>query len=333
MLIPPRLESGDTVGVIAPSRSLAVVDERWIATATEFFAKRGIRVQFGKHCMEKWHETGGKIEQRLGDLMQMFDDDRIKAIITAIGGFNSNQLLEHIDYDLIAKKPKIFLGYSDITAIHNAVHAKTGMVTYYGPHFSTLGQQFSLDYTIRYFEDVIMHGKTELDIEQSTEFAEDDWHLNIDEPKPRTLQKNPGWQILREGSAKGQLLGGNVTILQALIGTPYMPDTKGKILFLEDCDDVSAADVDRAMTHMKHAGILKDISGLLVGRFPTSMQFDQGRLTELLYRVCDGGDYPIITGLDFGHTEPMATLPIGIPCAMDTFNKKIRIIAGESVDA
>jgi len=176
MLVPPRLESGDTVGVIAPSRSLSIVDEKWVGIAKEFFAQRGIGVQFAKHCRERWNETGGTIEQRVGDLMEMFSDDRIKAIVTAIGGFNSNQLLDHIDYDLIAQKPKIFLGYSDITALHNAIHSKTGLVTYYGPHFSTLGQSFPLDYTVRYFDDVLIHGKSDIEIEQRAEFVEDDWY-------------------------------------------------------------------------------------------------------------------------------------------------------------
>lgn len=327
MLIPPRLESGDTIGVIAPSRSLSIVDEKWIGIAEEFFAKRGIGVRFGKHCMERWNETGGTVEQRLGDLMEMFDDDKIKAIVTAIGGFNSNQLLERIDYGLIEKKPKIFLGYSDITALHNAIHAKTGLVTYYGPHFSTLGQQFPLDYTIRYFDDVFIHGENEIDIEQSAEFAEDDWYTHADHPQSRVLQKNPGWQMIRDGSASGQLVGGNIVTFQALIGTEYFPDTSGKILFLEDCPEEGPAEIDRALTHMKQAGVFRDINGLLVGRFPTSMKLDQDRLRELLLRVCEDSECPIIAGMDFGHTEPMATLPIGLPCLMDTFKKKVKLIS------
>lgn len=325
MLIPPKLESGDTIGVIAPSRTLSMVDEKWIGFAKDFFAKRGIGVRFAKHCMERWNETGGTIEQRVGDLMEMFDDDKIKAIVTAIGGFNSNQLLGHIDYDLIAENPKIFVGYSDITALHNAIHAKTGLVTYYGPHFSTLGQPFPLDYTIRYFDDILIHGKSEIDIEQSKEFAEDDWYLKSDNPQPRELQKNPGWSVIREGNAKGHLVGGNIVTFQALVGTQYMPDTSGKVLFLEDCPEEGPAEIDRALTHMKQAGIFKNIGGLLVGRFPTSMGLDQGRLVELLRRICDEGEYPIVAGLDFGHTEPMATLPIGIPCLMDTFSRRVRL--------
>lgn len=326
MLAPPRLESGDTIGVVAPSRPLSIVDQKWIGVAEEFFAQRGIGVKFGKHCMERWHEAGGTVEQRVDDLMEMFDDDRIKAIITAIGGFNSNQLLDHIDYDLISKKPKIFLGYSDITALHNAIHAKTGLVTFSGPHFSTLGQPFPLDYTVRYFDDVLIHGKTDIEIEQSEEFAEDDWYGETNKPQPRKLQKNPGWSVIRDGDARGELVGGNIVTFQALTGTQYMPETSGKILFLEDCSEQGPAEIDRALTHMKQAGVFQNIRGLLIGRFPTSMGFDQDRLQELLQRISDEGDYPIIAGLDFGHTEPMVTLPIGIPCLMDTFAHRIRLI-------
>lgn len=330
MLLPKRLESGDTVGVVAPSRSLSIIDQKWIDLATNFFSKRGIAVEFGEHCMQRWQDAGGTIEQRVSDFMRMFDDKNIKAVITAIGGFNSNQLLEHLDYDVIRKNPKIFVGYSDITALSNAIHAKTGLVTFSGPHFSTFGQPFPLDYTIEYFEKTLLRGEADISIAESQQFAEDDWYEHSNEPKPRIVQHNPGWSILREGSTKGELVGGNIVTFHALIGTPYMPDVRGKILFLEDCTEAGPAEIDRALTSMRQSGIFRDIRGLLVGRFPTAMGLDQERLDELLLRISSEGEYPIISGLDFGHTEPMVTLPIGIPCAMDTFARRIRLI-GSSV--
>lgn len=322
MLLAPRLESGDTIGVIAPSRSLSIVDNRWINIAEQFFADRGIKVKFARHCMEQWNEAGGTVDQRVRDLMEMFDDEKINGIITAIGGFNSNQLLDALDYDVIARNPKIFVGYSDITALHNAIHTKTGLVTFYGPHFSTLGQPFPFDYTIRYFDDALIHGKTNIEIKPSEDFAEDDWYRETENLSQRKLKSNPGWHIIRDGNAKGELIGGNIVTFQSLVGTEYMPDTMGKILFLEDCPEEGPAEIDRALTHMKQAGIFKNISGVLIGRFPTCVGFNNDRLSELLQRIFEG-EYPIIAGMDFGHTEPMATLPIGIPCLMNTIQRNI----------
>ncbi len=327
MTLPDRLQEGDTIGVVAPSRSLSLIDKKWIANARDFFVQRGIGVRFSKHCFENWHGNGGTVEQRVSDLMEMFDDRRIKALVTAIGGYNSNQLLEHLDYEVIRKNPKIFIGYSDITALSSAIHAKTGLITFSGPHFSTLGEPFPFDYTIKYFDDLLLKAKPDVEVTESDTFAEDDWYVNTADLQPRILQKNPGWRIHREGQAEGELVGGNIVTLSALIGTDYLPDTKGKILFLEDCAETNAAEVDRALTQLRQIGIFKKIRGLMMGRFPTTVGFDEQRpINELLLRVTEGYDIPVISGVDFGHTEPMVTLPIGVPCVMDTVKRKIRYL-------
>ncbi|MFH0770103.1 MAG: S66 peptidase family protein [Candidatus Peregrinibacteria bacterium] len=327
MLIPKRLEEGDTVGVVAPARSLSIVHEKWIGIAQQFFRDRGMDIRFAPHCSDRWNETGGKIEDRVSDLMEMFEDRKIKAIITAIGGFNSNQLLPHLDYGTIRKNPKIFLGYSDITALHNGIHAKTGLVTFSGPHFSTLGQPHPMDYTVRYFDEVLCDPKPIVDITESPTFAEDEWFKSPEDPQTRALKQNPGWTIIHEGKAEGALMGGNIVTLQALIGTSYLPTTKGKVLFLEDSEEMKAHDIDRVLTHMQLAGMFKDVRGLLFGRFPSIVGFDENRLRELLLRVTQGTNYPIIANVDFGHTDPLATIPIGIPCLLDTFRKKIQYLA------
>ena len=122
---PRKLESGDSIGVIAPSRSLKQIHQKWIDIAIRHFEAKNLNVIFSDHCREDWHGNGGTIEQRVSDMMDMFTDDRVKAILAAVGGFNSNQLLQHLDYKKIQRNPKIFCGYSDITALHNAIHTKT----------------------------------------------------------------------------------------------------------------------------------------------------------------------------------------------------------------
>ena len=140
MIIPNKIKTGDEVRVIAPSRSLALIAKEHIEIAIRRFNEMGLKVSFGRHVNEcDQYFNSSSIESRVHDLHDAFSDPNVKVIMTIIGGFNCNQLLKYIDYDLISNNPKILCGYSDITALQNAIYAKTGVVTYSGPHFSTFG--------------------------------------------------------------------------------------------------------------------------------------------------------------------------------------------------
>ena len=154
-MIPNKLKSGDEVRVIAPSRSMKIINAETHEIATKRLTDLGLKVTFGKNVDLCDDFTSSPIEARIEDLNEAFTDKNVKAILTVIGGFNSNQLLKHIDYELIKNNPKIFCGFSDITALNDAIYAKTGLVTYSGPHYSSFGMKYGFDYTLDYFKKML----------------------------------------------------------------------------------------------------------------------------------------------------------------------------------
>src|SRR3990167_4265145 len=155
-IYPDKLNKGDEVRVIAPVRSLAIITKESRKIANKRFEDLGLKLSFGKHVEEIDDFASTNIQSRIEDLHQAFGDKNVKAIITVIGGFNSNQLLKYIDWDLIKNNPKIFCGFSDITALNNSFYTKTGLVTYSGPHYSSFGQELYFDYTLEYFKKCLL---------------------------------------------------------------------------------------------------------------------------------------------------------------------------------
>src|SRR3990167_7044110 len=151
-----KLKAGDEVRIIAPARSFSMIEEDLKTIANQRFAEMGLKLSFGKHVNESDDFTSSSIVSRVEDLHAAFGDKNVKAVITVIGGFNSNQLLRYINWDLIKNNPKIFCGFSDITALNNAIFAKTGLVTYSGPHYSSFGQELYFDYTLEYFKKCLL---------------------------------------------------------------------------------------------------------------------------------------------------------------------------------
>ena len=177
MIIPSKLIKGDEVRVIAPSRSMSMISKDTINIAIKSLSELGLKVSFGKHvneCVDEFFSSS--IESRVDDLHDAFKDENVKGILSVIGGFNSNQLLSHVDYDLIKKNPKILCGYSDITALQNAIFAKAGVVTYSGPHFSSFGMVKGNEYTIEYFKKALFESSS-FEIFSSTEWSDDAWFL------------------------------------------------------------------------------------------------------------------------------------------------------------
>jgi len=212
-MIANKLRPGDEVRVIAPSRNLTEVRQDVHHHAVNFWAKEGFRLTFSKNCREinKFHSSS--IASRVEDIHDAFSDPNVKMVITCLGGFNTNQILRHLDYDLIGKNPKILCGFSDITALLNAIYAKTGLVTYHGPHYGSFAFDKKADYTRKAFFDCVMEDAP-LSIVPSVTAA--------------------AYHTIQEGACEGTIIGGNLCTLNLLQGTPYMPDICGKVLFLED---------------------------------------------------------------------------------------------------
>ncbi|MCL4375573.1 LD-carboxypeptidase [Candidatus Marsarchaeota archaeon] len=308
---PEALKKGDTIGVITPASPLTKNRLDLVNLKVRQLEAMGYRVHFGRNYNKELGHKAGTSEERLSDLMDMFEDKDIKAIITARGGYNSNELLDSIDYSIIRKNPKIFCGFSDITFLHCAIHTKTGLATFYGPNLNT---RFALPgedvgYTLNYFNKVLTEENDRLKIMPSSRFT---FLRELEIPEDKLYATV--WKTLKEGSAEGKLVGGHIFTFLDLAGTEYFPDFSDKILFWEDTESTTAL-TDRSLHQMKMLGIFDEIKGMIVGR-TNDLEYktdDQDYpLDKIIIEATKGYDFPIISGMDFGHTTPMFTIPYGI---------------------
>jgi len=307
-VVPPRLRSGDTVRVVAPARSRAMIMEhdntRWI---DERFAAMGLALTFGEHVDEDDQFRSASIEHRVADLHAAFADPGVAGIITVIGGFNSNELLPYLDYDLIAANPKVFCGYSDITALQNAILARTGLVTYSGPHWSSWGMRDHFEPTGDWFRAAVMDDAS-LVVEPSKAWTDDLWFADQD---ARTPVPNEGWWQLRPGRASGRIVGGNLCTLNLLQGTANMPSLDGALLFLEDAFESNTVALARDLTSLLQQPDADGVTGLVIGRFQAASAVTREALDEIVTRQPALRGKPVLAGVDFGHTSPLLTFPVG----------------------
>ncbi len=273
------------------------------------FQKKGYEVQLGDSVYLKDGPFAGTPQQRANDINQMFSDTNIDAIICARGGYGANRVLPLLDYDLIKTNPKIFMGYSDITALLTSITQKTGLVTFHGPMLSTFKSsiaQYNLD-TLVY----VLSGDDDILITE-----------------PDDLQTT----ILKPGVTEGSLWGGNMCLIVNRLGTKNQLNTDGAILFIEDVDENLYA-FDRMLVHMREAGMFDNIRGLIVGEL-TEMK-DQtipfGKTTdEIIWDVCGDLDIPIVTNFPCGHGKYQATLPISLPVELRADKSFVELLFLES---
>lgn len=300
-MIPARLFPGDEIRVIAPSRSLSVIWPVMYDSAVEYWKERGHHVTFGRRSRELEDFMSPSIEAKVDDIHEAFADPNVKMVISCIGGFNCNSILPRLDYDLIARNPKILCGYSDVTALLNAVHAKTGLVTYHGPHFSTFGLDKDRDYTLKAFMDA----------------------LSQSVPVQLTPSDAAGaYTVLQPGVCEGVIIGGNLCTLNLLQGTPYMPDLRDKVLFLED-DNIMGEyfcfEFARNLASLLQCEGAQEVAGIVFGRFEESCGMTADVMRRIIRDVVPT-EIPVVFGADFGHVFPMVTFPIG---------GRVRVEAGE----
>ena len=323
-IFPKKLQEGDEVRIIAPSRSLKIIAKDHTDYAIKVLEDMGLKVSFGKHVSESDIFYSSSIESRLKDLHEAFADENVKAILTVIGGFNSYQLLKYIDYDLIKRSPKIFCGYSDITALQNAIYSKTGLVTYSGVHFSSFAMQKCFEYCLKYFRKIFFD-KSIIDIKPSDFWSDDAWFLDQED---RTFHKNNGYVVLNVGEAEGNIIGGNLCTFQLLHGTEYMPSLENKILFLEDdaaAGENCVVEFDRNLQSLIHQPHFETVKAIVIGRFETKFGMDLKKLKLLINSKQELKNIPIIANADFGHTMPMFTFPIGGKCKIKASDHSVGI--------
>jgi len=308
---PKALREGDTVGLITPSTFVSDPDRLALAERTlRYF---GLKPKFGRNVKKKEGYVGGTVEERVSDLHEMFRDPEVNAIFCVRGGFGAAHLLEAIDYSLIASHPKILLGYSDITALHLAIHRKTGLVTFHGP---VVLSRFST-YTQEHFRKAVFHSKP--------------LGTLTNPPDSDPLRPSHTMRTVRPGKARGPLVGGNLTLISTTLGTPYEIDTKGKIVFIEDVDEQPYS-VDRMLTHLKLAGKLDQAAGIVFGECADCRprdykpSFDSTFTTgEVVDRILGNLSIPVFSGLTIGHTDDQLTLPLGVMATIDADEKKLTV--------
>jgi muramoyltetrapeptide carboxypeptidase len=323
MIFPPKLRQRDEIRIIAPARSLSLLSEELVNLAKENIEKQGFKITFSKNCKEKDIFTSASIKSRILDLHGAFSDKNVKAIFTVIGGFNSNQLLKYINYDLIKRNPKILCGYSDITALANAITAKTGLVTYSGLHFSTWGMKKEFEYNLEYFKKCLIEDN-EFEVKPSKTWSDDEWYKDQEN---RILNKNEDFIILNKGQAEGTIFGGNLCTFNLLQGTEFMPNISNSILFLEDdnmAGDHFSVEFDRNIQSIIHQPNFRKVKGIVIGRFQRKTDMNLEKLKYIIKTKEELQNLPIIANVDFGHTNPLITFPIGGTIKLNV-NEKVEL--------
>ena len=284
LIKPPRLRPGDLIGIISPA---GPVDESELKPDLELLESSGFRIHIAPHVYDRQGYLAGDDEARLSDLHALFQDREIKAIICARGGYGTLRLLDRIDYDLIREHPKIIVGYSDITALLMAITKKTGLVTFHGP-------------MVRGFSALHDNSRESL-------------FKLISSDQPVSFSPMAGNSLI-SGRATGPLIGGNLSLICHLIGTPFLPSLDGCILFIEDRGEPLYR-IDRMLTHLALAGQLKEISGLIGGEFMDCG--DPSDIDTLLKTLASDLKIPLTTGFPVGHGPQNTALPLGIPTRLD----------------
>ena len=310
MIKPKRLSPGDTIGVISPASPSENRSE--VFRAKEYIEAMGYNVVIGKNVKKTRGITAASEEDRLDDIHEMFRRDDIDAVFVTQGGYGCAQLLRNLDFDLIKEHPKILTGFSDITALHLAINKVCDMVTFHAP------------------------GMARFNDEELTEYTKESFFRNLTSPEPPGEIKKASpkkWLVrINGGTCEAPVIGGNLTLICASLGTPWEIDTKGKILFFEDVEAEPWV-MDHMLSHLRNAGKLDDAAGFVIGECTDCVprKNDPGYFTDL--SIEDVFEYylkplgkPVLYGLPMGHSDDLATLPLGVMTRLDADKKTFTVL-------
>ncbi|WP_174614918.1 S66 peptidase family protein [Virgibacillus ihumii] len=304
MIKPPRLNKGDTIGIVAPA---SPIDAERLQGAISFFEKMGMQVKLGRHVEKTHGYLAGTDAERLADFHEMIADTQVKAIIFARGGYGTGRLAEGLDYELIRDNPKIIWGYSDITYLHTAIRQAAKLVTFHGPMaVSDIADEEFDAYSAGLFQQLL---------------------------EPSALYYTESVSSLKgiaDGEVTAEIVGGNLSLLISTLGTPYEINTEGKILLLEDIGEAPYR-VDGMLNQLKLAGKLERAAGVIVGDF-AKCDPPEGKpsltLQQVFHEYFVDHSGPVVSGFKIGHCMPNFSLPFGVPATLSSAKKSLVIEPG-----
>ena len=300
ILKPPRLNIGDTIGLINPASQIEPEDIKFISN---FLQQKGFQIKLGKHIFDQYGYLAGKDKNRAADVNAMFADDSVKALLTVRGGWGCNRILSLLNYDLIRQNPKIIMGYSDITSLLLAIYARSRIITFHGPVGISTWNPFSVDYVTQ----ILLEGEA----------------IRLQNPINYPIE------TITRGKATGHLLGGNLSVLTAIIGSAYLPDWKQSILFVEEIgEDIYR--IDRMLTQLKLAGILDQLAGFIFAQCKDCVDLEDSdpslTLQEILADHIKPLGIPAWYGSMIGHIRDKFTVPIGLKVEIDANQGTIQML-------
>ena len=297
---PRRLNPGDTVGLISPA---SPIDPEDIASIAEFLADNGFKVKVGSHALDSYGYLAGTDSDRAADLNSMFADQEVQALLAMRGGWGCNRILPLLDYDLIRRHPKILMGYSDITSLLLAIYACSGVITFHGPVGISTWNPFSVSYA----QQILLQGEA----------------VKLQNPPNNPIE------TITSGKARGRLLGGNLSVLAAMVGSPYLPDWEQAILFVEEVGE-EIYRVDRMLTQLKLAGILEQLAGFIFAQCqdcpPEEDQEPTLTLIQVLSDLVEPLGIPAWYGSMIGHIRDKFTVPLGVEVEIDADRGTIEML-------
>jgi muramoyltetrapeptide carboxypeptidase len=307
---PPRLKPGDTLGLIAPG---SYISEDELKDSKENLEKLGYKVLYNDRILSKTGYLAGTDVSRAEEINSMFANKEVDGIICARGGYGCSRILPLLDYELIKNNPKILIGYSDITALLNAIYSETGLVTFHGP----VGISSFNEFSVTYFNEVLVHPEKDLVLISA---------------KGEDEKDNNGIKTIVSGKAVGELVGGNLSVLNSLIGTKYDFNGEGKIIFLEEIGEEPYR-IDRMLTQLIQSGKFDKAAGIAMGVFKDCEPKEKDpsfstsfSLMEVLFDRLSNLKIPVIYGMAFGHIKNKFTLPVGIKAELDTVSQTITLL-------
>jgi muramoyltetrapeptide carboxypeptidase len=306
VLKPRRLRKGDLIGIVSPASAPSAAEK--IEKGVRYLESLGYRTLVGDHVLDEHGYLAGTDADRIADLNGMLRNRRVRAIIATRGGYGTPRILGRVDYAALRADPKILVGYSDLTALQLAAYRKTGLITFSGPMLAVELWEHPDAYTEEHF-----------------------WRA-VTRAEPIGPLVNPPEEPSRaqgKGVARGRLLGGNMALYLSLLGTPYAPDLTGNILVLEDVDEAPHR-VDRMFAQLDHAGVLRRISGLVLGRFTDCVPSDPSKpfltIEQVLAEVKERLNVPLLENLQYGHLPRKLTLPLGARCRLDARSGVLEVL-------